>query len=57
MMGADVSQLHAHLSGSISPECLHDMWKNKTDERAADIAELDDPLIVMRPTEFFDLAT
>ncbi|KAJ2973722.1 hypothetical protein NUW58_g8865 [Xylaria curta] len=37
-------ELHAHLSGSISRQCLHEIWKEK---KAADQTELEDPLAVM----------
>ncbi|KXS98520.1 hypothetical protein AC578_5511 [Pseudocercospora eumusae] len=35
-------ELHAHLTGSISPECLHDIWTRKQ-------SSLKDPLSVLRP--------
>ncbi|KXT08137.1 hypothetical protein AC579_10560 [Pseudocercospora musae] len=35
-------ELHAHLTGSISPECLHDIWTRKQ-------SKLEDPLSVLRP--------
>ncbi|KAI1435726.1 Metallo-dependent hydrolase [Xylaria sp. CBS 124048] len=37
-------ELHAHLSGSISRQCLHDIWLRK---RAAGQTDLEDPLILM----------
>ncbi|KAI0019032.1 Metallo-dependent hydrolase [Xylariomycetidae sp. FL0641] len=37
-------ELHAHLSGSISRQCLHEIWNQK---RAAGKTELEDPLAVM----------
>lgn len=37
-------QLHAHLSGSISRRCLHEIWLKKN---AAGATDLDDPLVVM----------
>jgi hypothetical protein len=41
------SQLHAHLTGSISRRCLHDIWLSK---READPAlELQDPLDAIPP--------
>ncbi|OJJ49939.1 hypothetical protein ASPZODRAFT_13047 [Penicilliopsis zonata CBS 506.65] len=39
------SQLHAHLSGSISRKCLHELWTRK---KEADPAfEVEDPLVLM----------
>ncbi|EME80161.1 uncharacterized protein MYCFIDRAFT_63420 [Pseudocercospora fijiensis CIRAD86] len=35
-------ELHAHLTGSISPECLHEIWARKQ-------STLEDPLSVLRP--------
>jgi len=41
----DVLQLHAHLTGSITRRCLHDIWRDK---KVAGQAEgLEDPLVVM----------
>lgn len=37
-------ELHAHLTGSISRQCLHRIWQTK---KAAGKTELEDPLIVM----------
>ncbi|ETS84005.1 hypothetical protein PFICI_05881 [Pestalotiopsis fici W106-1] len=37
-------ELHAHLSGSISRQCLHEIWLKK---READATDLEDPLVVM----------
>ncbi|KAI0123809.1 hypothetical protein BJ170DRAFT_640485 [Xylariales sp. AK1849] len=37
-------ELHAHLSGSISRQCLHEIWLRK---KAAGLADLEDPLVVM----------
>ncbi|KAK6216433.1 hypothetical protein LQW54_003437 [Pestalotiopsis sp. IQ-011] len=37
-------ELHAHLSGSISRRCLHEIWLKK---KAAGATDLDDPLVVM----------
>lgn len=37
-------ELHAHLSGSISRQCLHEIWREK---KAVGRTELEDPLIVM----------
>ncbi|TRX87999.1 hypothetical protein FHL15_011101 [Xylaria flabelliformis] len=37
-------ELHAHLSGSISRQCLHEIWIEK---KAANKTDLEDPLIVM----------
>ena len=40
-------KLHAHLSGSISRQCLHELWLQK---RAADPTfDLPDPWVVMPP--------
>ncbi|KAI0390413.1 Metallo-dependent hydrolase [Xylariaceae sp. FL0594] len=39
-------ELHAHLSGSISRQCLHEIWEVK---KAAGKTDLEDPLIVMPP--------
>lgn len=40
-------ELHAHLTGSISAACLHDIWEKKRRDGAA--AHLEDPLIACRP--------
>ncbi|KAI0182520.1 hypothetical protein EV127DRAFT_56377 [Xylaria flabelliformis] len=37
-------ELHAHLSGSISRQCLHEIWIEK---KAANKTDLEDPLIIM----------
>ncbi|KAI1361602.1 Metallo-dependent hydrolase [Xylaria arbuscula] len=37
-------ELHAHLSGSISRQCLHEIWQGK---KEADETDLEDPLVVM----------
>ncbi|KAI0142841.1 hypothetical protein GGR57DRAFT_376217 [Xylariaceae sp. FL1272] len=37
-------ELHAHLSGSISRECLHEIWARK---KQAGQTDLEDPLVVM----------
>ncbi|KAI1504261.1 hypothetical protein F5X99DRAFT_406329 [Biscogniauxia marginata] len=48
-------ELHAHLSGSISRQCLHEIWKAK---RAAGGTDLEDPLVVMPPGKYdYDLET
>ncbi|KAI0432230.1 Metallo-dependent hydrolase [Xylaria sp. FL1042] len=39
-------ELHAHLSGSISRQCLHEIWKKK---KAAGKTDLEDPLVAMPP--------
>ena len=56
LSGADVLsfQLHAHLSGSISRQCLHEVWawKNGADQRVSG-AVLRDPLLEM-PVEKVD---
>ncbi|RYP15078.1 hypothetical protein DL766_009503 [Monosporascus sp. MC13-8B] len=47
-------ELHAHLSGSISRQCLHEIWERK---KAAGQTELEDPLVVMPPDKHdYDLA-
>lgn len=38
------SQLHAHLSGSISRQCLHEVWLMKKEAGETDLA---DPLVEM----------
>ncbi|KAI1393257.1 Metallo-dependent hydrolase [Hypoxylon trugodes] len=48
-------ELHAHLTGSISRKCLHEIWEVK---RAAGETDLEDPLIVMPPGRHdYDLKT
>ncbi|KAK4123826.1 Metallo-dependent hydrolase [Parathielavia appendiculata] len=48
-------ELHAHLSGSISRQCLHEVWLLK---KAADETDLQDPLIEMPPGKHdYDLKT
>ena len=48
-------QLHAHLSGSISRECLHDVWLQKKQNGETD---LEDPLVEMPVGKFdYDLET
>ncbi|KAI1809505.1 Metallo-dependent hydrolase [Poronia punctata] len=48
-------ELHAHLSGSISRQCLHDIWAVK---KAAGKTDLEDPLVVMPPGKHdYDLKT
>jgi hypothetical protein len=42
-------QLHAHLSGSISRQCLHEVWVQK---RERGETTLEDPLIVMPRGKF-----
>ncbi|KXJ97674.1 hypothetical protein Micbo1qcDRAFT_192070 [Microdochium bolleyi] len=37
-------ELHAHLTGSITRRCLHEIWRGKRDAGETD---LDDPLVVM----------
>ncbi|KAK7934957.1 Adenosine deaminase [Apiospora marii] len=37
-------EIHAHLSGSISRQCLHEIWSKK---KAAGSTDLEDPLVVM----------
>lgn len=40
-------ELHAHLTGSISPSCLHQIWKQKTSTTTT----LQDPTIALAPPE------
>lgn len=40
-------ELHAHLTGSISPSCLHQIWKQK----ASSNTTLQDPTIALAPPE------
>ncbi|KAK4500188.1 hypothetical protein PRZ48_008374 [Zasmidium cellare] len=40
-------ELHAHLTGSISPECLHEIWTRKRSSSAG--SQLEDPLVACRP--------
>ncbi|KAH6849916.1 hypothetical protein B0I37DRAFT_100267 [Chaetomium sp. MPI-CAGE-AT-0009] len=48
-------ELHAHLSGSISRQCLHDVWLAK---KAAGETNLKDPLVEMPPEKHdYDLKT
>ncbi|KAI0145652.1 Metallo-dependent hydrolase [Hypoxylon sp. NC0597] len=48
-------ELHAHLTGSISRQCLHDIWEMK---KAAGETDLEDPLVVMPPGRHdYDLKT
>ncbi|KAI1770420.1 Metallo-dependent hydrolase [Hypoxylon cercidicola] len=48
-------ELHAHLTGSISRQCLHDIWERK---KAAGKTDLEDPLVVMPPGNHnYDLKT
>ncbi|KAI5860504.1 Metallo-dependent hydrolase [Durotheca rogersii] len=48
-------ELHAHLTGSISRECLHAIWAAK---KAAGKTDLEDPLVVMPPGRHdYDLTT
>ncbi|KAI1419474.1 Metallo-dependent hydrolase [Xylaria sp. FL1777] len=48
-------ELHAHLSGSISRQCLHEIWRNK---KAAGKTDLEDPLVVMPLGKYYpDLDT
>ncbi|KAI0118595.1 Metallo-dependent hydrolase [Nemania sp. FL0031] len=48
-------ELHAHLSGSISRRCLHEIWREK---KTAGKTDLEDPLIVMPPGKHdYDLET
>jgi len=48
-------QLHAHLSGSISRGCLHEIWLQKKDRGET---ALEDPLVEMPLGKFdYDLET
>ncbi|KAI1204391.1 Metallo-dependent hydrolase [Annulohypoxylon truncatum] len=48
-------ELHAHLTGSISRQCLHEIWEVK---KAAGKTDLEDPLLVMPPGRHdYDLKT
>ncbi|CAK3847975.1 adenosine deaminase [Lecanosticta acicola] len=48
------AELHAHLTGSISPQCLHNIWKQNR-ESAGD---LEDPLVACRPEgQYHDIFT
>jgi adenosine deaminase len=38
-------ELHAHLTGSISRQCLHDIWQQKKSQNPA--FELGDPLVAI----------
>lgn len=40
-------ELHAHLTGSISPSCLHQIWKQKTSSSTT--TTLQDPTIALAP--------
>jgi adenosine deaminase len=42
---ANILQLHAHLTGSISRECLHDIWVLK--KAQGPTLDLEDPLIAI----------
>ncbi|OKP06489.1 Adenosine deaminase-like protein [Penicillium subrubescens] len=41
------TQVHAHLSGSISRQCLHEIWKRK--KQADPNFPIEDPLVLMPP--------
>ncbi|OTB08055.1 hypothetical protein M426DRAFT_317572 [Hypoxylon sp. CI-4A] len=48
-------ELHAHLTGSISRQCLHEIWEVK---KATGETDLEDPLTVMPPGRYdYDLQT
>jgi hypothetical protein len=50
-----MAQLHAHLSGSISRQCLHEIWARK---RELGEATVEDPLVAMPQGRFdYDLET
>ncbi|OBT66773.1 hypothetical protein VE03_04020 [Pseudogymnoascus sp. 23342-1-I1] len=50
-------ELHAHLSGSISPTCLHEIWISKKQRDPDSAADLPDPLQELAPSKAFDLVT
>jgi adenosine deaminase len=53
-----IRQLHAHLSGSISRQCLHDIWLQKASNKDGDGHALQDPLIEMPEDKYdYDLET
>jgi adenosine deaminase len=53
-----IRQLHAHLSGSISRQCLHDIWLQKASNKDMDGHALQDPLIEMPEDKYdYDLET
>ncbi|KAI2615274.1 Metallo-dependent hydrolase [Hypoxylon sp. NC1633] len=48
-------ELHAHLTGSISPQCLHEIWEVK---KGLGETDLEDPLVIMSPGRHdYDLKT
>jgi adenosine deaminase len=52
-----VPQLHAHLSGSISRQCLHEIWNLKSTSFGQDFS-LQDPLVAIPPGKVdYDLKT
>ncbi|KAM7222363.1 hypothetical protein V8F06_002141 [Rhypophila decipiens] len=54
----DFPTLHAHLSGSISRQCLHEVWLKKKGESAQSVVDLPDPLIEMPEGKHdYDLTT
>ncbi|KFY15552.1 hypothetical protein V492_01916 [Pseudogymnoascus sp. VKM F-4246] len=50
-------RIHAHLSGSISPACLHEIWLSKKQRDSDGAAGLSDPLEELGTNKTFDLAT
>ncbi|KAF2025184.1 Metallo-dependent hydrolase [Setomelanomma holmii] len=49
-------ELHAHLTGSISRECLHEIWKQKKAQELG--LEMEDPLIAIPPGKVdYDIKT
>jgi adenosine deaminase len=48
-------QLHAHLTGSISRDCLGDVWRMKKDKDPS--LALQDPLVAMPVTGASDITT
>lgn len=51
------AELHAHFSGSISKQCLHDIWTRRRAQ--GELTDLEDPLTAITPGEkgFVDVAT
>jgi adenosine deaminase len=43
----ELHKLHAHLSGSISRQCLHEIWVQK--KKANPDFHVEDPLVLMPP--------
>ena len=50
------TQLHAHLTGSISRDCLHEIWTTRKAQHPA--LDLQDPLIAIPPGKVdYDIKT